>query len=443
MTNLIFSCARWFLRPRHFIFFGSLVLLLAAAGCQPAVKPSPPGAAPGLTFAKPADWPLPKSPYRILVVPLAFSKKKADGAEIPMADQNLLSLDEIRQRYAKDMVEYFRQLSNGRIEVEVAVTEWVMLPKPVDEYRMNFRIYHADRMKTWLNQVALVRDGANAIDGTWDVSAYDALMMVPGCSAMEFGGSGYVFRHAKGFPVLWTRSGKRIPPTDVHAQTTPFPSLPHSLAHIMGGYRDGRVVVPDLFSFEARSTPGPYSYANQYVGGDRAMQYYAGYAGPWDVMSQHGIKIDPRASFFQGIAVQGMTSFTRMRLGLVPRERVLTVQPGETKKVRLGPLIRADAGISVIHLPLDASRYYLIENRQQEGLDKHLPSEGVLILKVDERVADGQGPVRVVDAHPQARFFSRAPFQAGEAHQNPEENISVKVLGKEGADYWVEVGRGM
>lgn len=430
-------------RPRNFILFGSFILLLAAPGGLAAAAPDPAGASPGLALAKPDRWSAPKSPQRILVVPLAFSRKKADGTVVSIADQNLQSLDEIRQRYAIDLVDYFRQISPGKIEIEVTVTGWVMLPKSVDEYRMNFRIYHPDRLKTWLNQVALVRDGANAIDGAYDVSAYDALMMVPGCSSLEFGGSGYVFRHAKGFPVLWTRSGKRLPPVDVHAQTTPFPSLPHSLAHIMGGYRDGRVVVPDLFSFEARSTPGPYSYANQYVGGDRAMQYISPHAGPWDIMSQHGIKIHPWTSLFQGIAVQGMTSFTRLRLGLVQQSQICTVERGDTKEVLLNPLTRHDVKTSVIYLPLDNARYYLIENRQVEGIDKHLPTDGVLILKVDESVPDGHGPVRLIDAHPQAHFFSQAPFKVGEQYQNGEEKISVKVIGKEGADYRLEIRRGM
>ena len=428
-------------RPRNFILFGSLVLLLTTHHGQPPVNPNQASASQSLEFPKPGGWSAPKSPQRILVVPLAFSRKKADGTVVSIADQNLQSLDEIRQRYAIDLVDYFRQISPGKIEIEVTVTGWVMLPKSVDDYRMNFRIYHPDRLKTWLNQVALVRDGANAIDGAYDVSAYDALMMVPGCSATEFGGSGYVFRHAKGFPMLWTRSGKRLPPVDVHAQTTPFPSLPHALAHIMGGYKDGRVVVPDLFSFEARSTPGPYSYANQYVGGDRAMQYYAPYVGPWDVMSQHGIKIHPWASLFQGIAVQGMTSFTRLRLGLVQQSQICAVERGDTKEVLLNPLTRHDAKTSVIYLPLDSSRYYLIENRQQEGLDKYLPSEGVLILKVDESVEDGRGPVLVVDAHPAARLFSQAPFRVREQYLNREDGVFIKVMGKEGADYRLEIDR--
>ena len=86
----------------------------------------------------------------------------------------------------------------------------------------------------------------------------------------------------------------------------------------------------------------------------------------------------------------------------------------------------------VVRLPIDERRYDLVENRQPEGVDRHLPSEGVLIMKVDETILDGRGPVRIVDAHPRVERFGAAPFKFGETFGDEEQGITVAVGRKEG-----------
>jgi len=56
-----------------------------------------------------------------------------------------------------------------------------------------------------------------------------------------------------------------------------------------------------------------------------------------------------------------------------------------------------------------AGTYYLLENRQKLPATL-LPSEGLLILHVDESREDGDGIVRVIDANPQVPDFGAATF---------------------------------
>lgn len=374
-------------------------------------------------------WAPPQSHPRILVVPISFP-----GSRVK-------SLAEIERGYAHDLVDYIREVSYGQVVPSVEVIPWVSMQRPADAYRVSYRIYHADQQRDWKRKKSLILDAVNTIDKDFNLSLYDAIMIVPGCGSRELGTTGYVLRDDSGFPRLRTRSGQSIPPADFHHQYCPFPSIPHSLAHILGGYKNGQIMVPDLFDFRARSTPGPYGYANQWVGGNRGMQYTSPFVGPWDIMSQHGIKTSSDPHRYVGVSPQGMTSFTKIRLGWIRPNQIKTVNKGEFQKILLAPLEKGGENTIVVHLPLGQQRYYLVENRQHEGVDKCLPTEGVLILKVDERIPDGHGPVKIMDAHPNVPFFENATFIVGEHYQDRKNGISIHILSKEIDSYCIEVHR--
>jgi len=100
------------------------------------------------------------------------------------------------------------------------------------------------------------------------------------------------------------------------------------------------------------------------------------------------------------------------------------------KNVSYFPLWNGNEQTLAVRLPVNEHLYYLIENRQQRGVDRYLPSEGVLILQVDEWIAESLGPVRVVNGHPNAPHFEEAPFKAGERYENLDHGLTVNVLKK-------------
>jgi len=400
-----------------------LCLLLVLSSCIIlGCRSTRPGLSTDLT---PPPWATAPNLKRILIVPLTFPGRA------PYGDR-----ENIEQRWGVDLRNYIREMSYGKVQVDFEVTPWIQMPKPITEYRLSSWRIRKWTVKDHYRRIFILEDAGALLDNMYDLSSYDGLMLVLGCRWKAFGRYGYLCRSLSGFFDVRTPSGNLIPPTDVHTYDVPFPSIAYALPKMLGGYKDGRSVVPTLYDFKAQATPGPYGYANKRVHHNKSHQYFSIYAGPWDIQSQHGIPTS------RGYMAQGLSSFSRLRLGWIDSKQVCIVEEGQSRTVLLGPLWDGNAETLVIRLPLNNECcYYLIENRQGRGVDKHLPSEGVLVLKVDETIRESEGPVRIIDAHPLFPFFRRAPFNEGEEFLDQVNGITVRVITEEGNDYRVEIRR--
>lgn len=131
-------------------------------------------------------------------------------------------------------------------------------------------------------------------------------------------------------------------------------------------------------------------------------------------MSQHFIK--------KTKPPQGISSFTKIRLGWISQDQVLLVNPGSTQWTFLSPLSKKGETLA-IKIPLKrrwggGSHYYLVENRQPTGYDRLLPDSGILVLKVNLDVMEGSGTVKVMDADPDSPYFSHATFRLDRNNRN-------------------------
>ena len=132
-------------------------------------------------------------------------------------------------------------------------------------------------------------------------------------------------------------------------------------------------------------------------------------------MSQHFIeKTEPP---------QGVSSFTKIRLGWISPDQVRLVNPGSTQLTFLSPLSQKGETLAV-KIPLkrrwlgSGNQYYLVENRQLIGYDRLLPDSGILVLKVNPEATEGSGTVKVMDAEPDSQNFSHATFRLDRDHRN-------------------------
>jgi hypothetical protein len=154
--------------------------------------------------------------------------------------------------------------------------------------------------------------------------------------------------------------------------------------------------------------------------------------GPWDIMSHHFIE--------RTKPPQGISSFTKIRLGWISLQQVLQVNPGSTQCAFLSPLSKKGETLAV-KIPLGkgqsggSDHYYLVENRQPIGYDRLLPDSGILVLKVDATVREGSGTVKVMDADPDSPYFSHATFRLDRNNRNvfvdKGNNVSVIPLWSE------------
>ena len=147
--------------------------------------------------------------------------------------------------------------------------------------------------------------------------------------------------------------------------------------------------------------------------------------GPWDIMSQHFVQL--------GKPPQGISSFTKIRLGWIKKQQVQFVKPGETSFALLSPLSKG-GDLLVVKIVIDEYSHYLIENRQPIGFDRILPDFGILILEVHPAYQDGTGVVRVKNPI-SSRNFDHATYKLEESNRNvftdKQNKISIIPLWKE------------
>jgi len=147
--------------------------------------------------------------------------------------------------------------------------------------------------------------------------------------------------------------------------------------------------------------------------------------GPWDIMSQHFVQ--------KGKPPQGISSFTKIRLGWIKKQQVQFVKPGETSFALLSPLSKG-GDILVVKICVDEYSHYLIENRQPIGFDRMLPDSGILILEVHPAYQDGTGVVKVKNPISSPNF-DHATYKLEESNRNvfidKQNNLSIIPLWRE------------
>ncbi|MGZ3605205.1 MAG: hypothetical protein ACXU9P_09655 [Thermodesulfobacteriota bacterium] len=142
-------------------------------------------------------------------------------------------------------------------------------------------------------------------------------------------------------------------------------------------------------------------------------------------MSQHFVQ--------KGKPPQGISSFTKIRLGWIKKQQVQFVTPGETSFAWLSPLSKG-GDLLVVKIVIDEYSHYLIENRQPIGFDRILPDSGILILEVHPNAEDGTGGVKVKSAI-SSPGFDQATYKLEVSNRNvlvdKRSNISIIPLWKE------------
>lgn len=355
-----------------------------------------------------------QGPQRVLVV----------GVRFPGMEPSL-ALPRVAEKVGK-VGEYVRMASYGTAWMETKLAGWYEMPAPISEYRVSPFNYKVDKSRVR----RLVADALAAARRDADLGTYRVIWIVVGAFTKPGEGYGMIAYSANpgmlsgvlgSKPALETVNlpggGSYSGPLIVSAENAHVGHVVHDLLHALGGVKDGKRVIPDLYDFDLQSNPPE---------GRMSPELFAIHAGPWDIMSQHFIaltKPPPPPS-----------SFTRLQLGWIEPAQVVTVRPGETQEVRLQPLALG-RGLLAVRVPINAHRFLLIENRQPVGGDAVLPSAGLLVLEVDTTRAEGAGIVRAADANPGVPRMQAAPFvpAAGQLryYRNAEVGVAVAPLAVE------------
>ncbi|PKN07070.1 MAG: hypothetical protein CVU73_14675 [Deltaproteobacteria bacterium HGW-Deltaproteobacteria-8] len=338
----------------------------------------------------------------------------------------------VRTRFTGHLGRYVGSMSYGRVALSIDVTpKLYRLPEPVSRYRISPRNLEVDKSRIH----KLIDDALDAAGKDVDLSRYDFIALMLGAKVSEYGMVGLcgypgmlgwstedAFRTTSGREV---RGGVAIFTSQAHLGT-----LFHDVAHILGGVKGGKRMVPCLYDHDLQAKPGPMR--ETFLGAIINMGY-------WDPMSCHFHKRE--------LPPPGISSWTKLRLGWLDPAKVRVIPPGQTAEVVLGPLEDGGSETLAIRIPVDESTYYLVENRQPLGFDQFLPGSGVLIMRADDRVAEcrfGRSPVKLMDANPAIPRLEGAAFDVGAkaVFQDTRNNITIRILEKVGNSYRIVVARG-
>ena len=333
-------------------------------------------------------------------------------------------------RFNQGLSSYVKEMSYGAVSLTVDATpKWYTMPRTVRDYRISARNLEVDKSRV----KRLIDDALRAADKDVDFSRYDFSVVFMGAQQQDYGMIGLC-----GYPGMlgWVEEGELKTPgrqtvkggVAIFSYQAHIGTLFHDVAHVLGGVKDGKRVVPCLYDHDLQAKPGP----NREVFVDALINM-----GFWDPMSCHYSQ--------WGVPPMGISSWTRIRLNWIDPSRIKVIRPGETAEITLGPLASAAADIVAIKIPLSDNSYYLIENRQPIGFDRYLTGSGVLIMYADDRIAEcrrGESPVRLMNANPEVPHLEGAAFDVGtkSVFEDRKNRIRIELKDKTGTAFRVRIG---
>jgi M6 family metalloprotease-like protein len=346
--------------------------------------------------------------------------------------QPSFSIKKMQNKYFDKLDRYLKAVSYQKAWVTGKTTHWYTLPHRVARYRISQRNLAVDREKV----TKLIQDAINLADEDEDFSQYSMIFISLGAKGKEYGMMGLcgypgMLGWQSQLPVSTKSKRQKIPGgVAIYCENAHVGVVFHDMAHIMGGVRGQRRVLPCFYDHDLQAQPGPFR--GHY-------QFYLINVGFFDPMSCHFYK------FRQG--PPGVCAWTKLRLGWMEPANMIQVSRGASKKVRLAPLSRGGSQVVAVRLPIDAPTYYLIENRQPIGPDRNLPSHGVLIYYCDDRIAEcrhGKSPVKLVVADPSVPELKGAPFilEGKNIYRDEKLDISIRLVAKRGENYEIYVSSG-
>ena len=335
----------------------------------------------------------------------------------------------VRERFAKGLNNYVMEMSYQCTCLDIDVTEkWYKMPATIDEYKISPRNLEVDQSRI----IKLIEDAINAADRDVDFSRYSFAVIFMGAKVSDYGMVGLC-----GYPgmlgwkakhLLKTKSGQVIQGgVAIFCYQAHTGTLFHDVAHVLGGVKDGKRMVPCLYDHDLQAQPGParQAFVNSIVN-----------MGFWDPMSCH---------FYEYNAPPpGISSWTKIRLNWIDAAKIKVVKRGEQTELILSPLEDGAAEILAVKIPVSETAYYLVENRQPIGYDKNLPGSGILIMHADDDIPEcrhGQAPVKIINADSTVPQLKGAAFDIGkkDVFVDKKNKVKIRLVEKIGDSYKIDV----
>lgn len=323
------------------------------------------------------------------------------------------SESDIQQLIFVTMREYWEEVSYGKITVVGKTLGWYSLGDSMAHYGADSSHTTDDpdgdgETDSWW----LIREAVKLVDDSVNFREYDHLMIVHAGIGQE--------SSSKTSSNIWSvfYDGLSIPTND-GVEVTSGVIVPE--AESSGGYKSALGVAAHEYAHSL-------GLADLYMYTHRNVETL----DDWSLMD-HGEWLGSPP----GSCPAHLEAWGRIMLGWITPQ---VVQPlGQI--LYLSPLEDRAGSIKVVKIPLTDEMYYLIEVRRKVGFDSCLPSEGVLITRIDEGRRSGEGIIRAMDATPHTIELGDAAFQVGQNFEDNENRVYVRIHSKSESLYQVVLSR--
>lgn len=333
------GCHRWRARRAIALAVGALALAFvqqaqAAAPCNPALAPSPLYLSEGPTSAIDAAINVPsRGTVRAKVVFVDFPD--APGT----ADPATLAAD-----LAIGGPKWLRTTSYGAFDLQLSAhPQWLRMPNASTAYGFPGVSYDVHKR--------YIADAFAAADPVVDFSQTDLVyIMAPPSAAIP---QSPTFRGLPGAFVLDGRDMGRVVTFGQDSYKFRVPIVVHETGHLLG--------LPDVYAHSGD--------AHRFV-------------GTWDLMGNVFLPTD-------------LFAWHRLKLGWLTPGQFSCVGANATTTITLTPLGRP-SGKKAIFIRTGPYTALVAENRQKVANDIRICDTGLLVYRVDSRVATGRGPIAVI-----------------------------------------------
>jgi len=380
--------------------------------------------------------------FALFIYPAGIAKSQIRNADACEKRKGLVILVQfsdilppVNENFVRDRFKrfdfYVREMSYGRVGVEIDITGWHRLPDSIGRYAISPANLKVDRSRV----ARLIQNSIDAADEKNNFSRYSFVVLLLGASFKEYGMVGFC-----GYPgmlgwkqdiALRTQSGQKVQGgVAIFTYQAHLGTLFHDIAHIWGGVTNGKRVLPCLYDHDLQA-----KHPTRETGFENALIHM----GYWDPLSCHFYRRD--------LPPPGISSWTKLRLGWIPQEKIKIVDPSKVSEIVLGPLEDGTSETLVAKIPLTESRFYFIENRQPIGsFDPHLPGKGALVMIADDTIDEcryGNSPIRLIDADPAVSYLRGAAFDLpGKGVFTDRKNsIEIRLIEKIDYSYRIRISR--
>lgn len=324
---------------------------------------------------------------RIIVIPVDFQDRLGRGSPTTYVS-----------KFNGSMYDYWREVSYGKLTVKLyTLSSWLRLGE-------KYAFYGEDVDDVEGNTCRLILDSIRVADPYVDFRVYAHIIIMHSGRDQAFTHDRKDIHSKSAFCGSISTKEKMIRQyIAIVSYDDPLGVWAHEFGHLLG--------LPDLYNTSSAVEEDEF-------------------VGPWDLMAE-GLWNGPLGC--PGCAPAGLTSWSRVKLGWIGESGVFVVGKGSRKNVLLRPLQEYE-GVRVVKIVSDnAEKYFLLEAREKIGYDRYLPSNGVLILYVDESRGSGEGIVKVIQPCNGSAYY--ATYSVGSQYRDESLQLIIRVDGREAEGY--------